>query len=97
MISFFKQLLTPPHPTFRSRESKDLPLNFIQRTLLDKPNAMIMNLGSAWIRLHHKVFNLDLFLEQEVDVQGDVLALPFKNGSIDAIICTGVLEHVSDA
>jgi len=96
-MNFFKQLLTPPHPTFRSRESKALPLEFIQRTLLDKPNAIIMNLGSAWIRLHDKVFNLDLFLEQEVDVQGDILALPFKDGSIDAIVCTGVLEHVSDA
>ncbi|MDQ6964651.1 MAG: class I SAM-dependent methyltransferase [Mariprofundales bacterium] len=96
-MSTLKQLLMPPHPTFRSRESRELPGQFIQRTLQSMPDATIVNLGSAWIRLHERVFNLDLFLAQEVDVQGDILALPFKSGSLDAVICTGVLEHLADA
>jgi ubiquinone/menaquinone biosynthesis C-methylase UbiE len=43
-----------------------------------------------------KVFNLDLFKGDEVDIQGDLLNLPIKSESIDTIVCTGVLEHVND-
>ncbi len=91
------QWLAPPHPTFRTRESESLPFEFIQRILSSQSDAMIVNMGSAWVRLHEQVFNLDLFMESEVDIQGDLLALPFEDSSIDAIVCTGVLEHVSDA
>jgi len=92
-----KGLLAPPHPTFRSRASRAMSMQFIQQTLQRDTSAMIVNLGSAWIRLHPKVINLDLFLAKEVDVQGDILALPFQDQSVDAVVCTGVLEHVSDA
>ncbi|MDQ6973890.1 MAG: class I SAM-dependent methyltransferase [Mariprofundaceae bacterium] len=91
------QWLAPPHPTFRSHESKSLPYKFIDQTLDANPDALIVNMGSAWVRLHDKVLNLDLFLESEVDVQGDLLALPFADSTIDAVVCTGVLEHVADA
>lgn len=96
-MSFLAKYLAPPHPTFRTRASREMPFEFIQQTLAVQPNAMIVNMGSAWVRLHERVFNLDLFMEAEVDVQGDLLALPFEDNSIDAIVCTGVLEHVSDA
>lgn len=97
IMKYIEKWLSPPHPTFRTRESESLPIAFIQRILSSQPDAMIMNMGSAWVRLHKQVFNLDLFMEPEVDVQGDILALPFEDSSIDAIVCTGVLEHVSDA
>jgi len=42
------------------------------------------------------MINLDLFKGDEVDIQGDLLNLPIKNEAIDTIVCTGVLEHVSD-
>jgi len=38
---------------------------------------------------------LDLFSGDEVDVQGDLLHLPIKDESVDTVLCTGVLEHVS--
>jgi SAM-dependent methyltransferase len=31
-----------------------------------------------------------------VDVQGDILHLPIKDKSVDTLLCTGVLEHVSE-
>jgi len=40
--------------------------------------------------------NLDLLSGKEVDVQGDLLHLPIKDKSVDTLLCTGVLEHVSD-
>jgi SAM-dependent methyltransferase len=97
MKKVLAKYLAPPHPTFRTRSSEAMPFEFIQQKLSSQPDACIVNMGSAWIRLHEKVFNLDLFMEPEVDVQGDLLALPFEDNSIDAIVCTGVLEHVSDA
>lgn len=97
MMESLGQWLAPPHPTFRTRASELMPTEFIDRILAANPNAVIINVGSAWIRVHKQVLNLDLFMEAEVDIQGDVLSLPFKDASIDAIVCTGVLEHVSDA
>jgi len=60
-------------------------------------DARIVNLGSAGVRLHPRVLNLDLFRGPEVDAQGDLLALPFSDRSLDAVVCNGVLEHVRDA
>ena len=40
--------------------------------------------------------NLDLLSGQGVDVQGDLLHLPIKDKSVDTLLCTGVLEHVSE-
>jgi len=97
MMRFLRQCLAPPHPTFRTCESKALPVVFIQKIFSTQPDAVIVNVGSACVRLHKHVFNIDLFMESEVDVQGDLLALPFGDNTIDAIVCTGVLEHVSDA
>ncbi|MDD2753522.1 MAG: methyltransferase domain-containing protein [Candidatus Portnoybacteria bacterium] len=37
---------------------------------------------------------LDMFPGEHIDVVGDVLALPFEDGSFDTVISTQVLEHV---
>jgi len=57
---------------------------------------MRLNIGSGSRRLDPKTLNLDLFAAEEVDIQGDALHLPVKDESLDTVVCTGVLEHVSD-
>ena len=90
----WRSLLAPPHPTFRSRRSKEQLKLFVDEVFASMPQPKVVNLGSAWIRLHPEIINLDLFAEDEVDLQGDLLALPFSDDSLDAVICNGVLEHV---
>ena len=60
------------------------------------PEGRRLNLGSGNKRFQAKIFNVDLFSDKEIDIQGDLLQLPIKNGSIETVVCTGVLEHVSD-
>jgi SAM-dependent methyltransferase len=60
------------------------------------PHGFRLNVGSGAQRFDLKVYNLDLFLWKELDIQGDILNLPIKDQTIDTMVCTGVLEHVSD-
>jgi len=96
MKELLRRIFAPPHPTFRTNKSKEEGRVFVNNFLAKLPQAKIVNLGSAGVRLHPQVINLDLFAGKEVEVQGDLLALPFSDSSLDAIVCTGVLEHVKD-
>lgn len=97
MSERLRAMLAPPHPTFRTKASRMAGERFIRRVIDGKKQAVIANIGSASLRLHPGVINLDLFANDAVDVQGDIHALPFRDGSVDAVVCTGVLEHVEDA
>lgn len=88
--------LDPPHPTWQSRESRNRAVEFVKQERLQSPRGIILNLGSGARRLSQKTFNLDLFSAEGVDIQADVLNLPIKTESVEAIVCTGVLEHVRD-
>jgi len=69
---------------------------FVASCLSKQLKATIVNIGSASVCLHPQVVNLDLFDGKNVDVQGDIHALPFSDGICDAVVCNGVLEHVED-
>ena len=43
-----------------------------------------------------KYCSLDYAVEHEPDIVGDIQGLPFKDESVDAIICKAVLEHVPE-
>jgi len=92
-----QNMLAPPHPTFRTRRSRMEGWRFVEAFLRKQPGATIANIGSASVRLHPRVVNLDLFGRKNVDVRGDIHALPFGDGAFDALVCNGVLEHVEDA
>jgi len=68
----------------------------VKQERLQSPRGIILNLGSGARRFGHKTLNLDLFSAEGVDIQADVLRLPLKDESVEAIVCTGVLEHVCD-
>ena len=62
-------------------------------------NGVILNLGAKSADWGAHVFNLDIAQPESggVDMLCDIAALPFIDASIDGVICTYVLEHVSDA
>ena len=91
-----RKLLSPPHPTWQSRRSRNRVMRFLGEEQVRSPAGSRINIGSGSRRFSTKMLNLDLLEGKDVDVQGDLLHLPIKDESVDTIVCTGVLEHVSD-
>lgn len=67
--------------------------NFLKRFPTD---GVTVDLGSGPSRVAAEVINVDLFAYPYVDVVADVTKLPFKDKSIERIICDNVLEHISE-
>ena len=95
-FSQFSKLLAPPHPTWQSKKSRNRVLQFLHNEQARSPGGLRLNVGSGSRRFDIKTLNLDLLAGEEVDIQGDLLHLPMKDESVDTIVCSGVLEHVSD-
>jgi len=91
-----REWLAPPHPTWQSPSSRNRIEEFLRQEHIRAPQGFRLNVGSASKRFGIKMMNLDLFLSQEVDMQGNVLRLPLKDGSVDTMVCTGVLEHIAN-
>jgi SAM-dependent methyltransferase len=90
------KFLVPIHPTWQSSKSRNRVNLFVEEEAARTPEGIRLNVGSGARRFAVHTVNLDLLAGNEVDVRGDVLHLPLKDESIDSIVCTGVLEHVSD-
>lgn len=56
--------------------------------------AFVVNLGSGPKSLSANIVNVDVYPYTGVAVCADATCLPFKNESVDAIICECMLEHV---
>jgi len=61
-----------------------------------RPHELVLNVGSGGWDLGPGVWNLDRLPFANVDLCGDVHRMPFGRGRVDAIVCTGLLEHVPD-
>lgn len=59
--------------------------------------AAILDLGSGGRRWGSNVISMDIDRFPNVGLVGDGHRLPFGDGTLDGVICTGVLEHVQDA
>jgi SAM-dependent methyltransferase len=57
---------------------------------------IIINLGSGIKRINEKVINIDFYPFNNVGIVADITKLPFKDNSVDVIICESVLEHVKN-
>jgi SAM-dependent methyltransferase len=60
-------------------------------------DAAILDLGSGGRWWGPTVVTLDVDRLPYVGLVGDGHRLPFGDGALDGVICTGVLEHVQDA
>ena len=69
----------------------------IPRTLdLLRPGAVVVDIGAGGRRVAPTVVALDFVPFVGTNVIADVHRLPFRDGSVDAVFCTGTLEHVED-
>src|SRR5262245_6282622 len=72
-------------------------VDHIGRTLEDlPPGAKILDVGAGGRRITPKVTTFDACAGPEVDIVGDIHALPLADDSYDCVFCTGTLEHVAD-
>jgi SAM-dependent methyltransferase len=58
------------------------------------PAALRLSIGGGPGRPHPSLTNLNVDRFANVDVVGDAYALPYADGSVDAIHCEAVLEHL---
>src|SRR3989344_870800 len=58
--------------------------------------TLIINLGSGVMSIDPRVIDVDYLPYPNVSVVADVYHLPFKDGSLDAIISESLLEHIVD-
>jgi SAM-dependent methyltransferase len=90
-------LLSYTHPTWQSQKSRNRALEFLLEEQRRFYRGKRLNIGSASRRFSVPTVNLDLAAGAEVDIQADAVNLPFKNNTVDSVVCTGVLEHVPDS
>lgn len=96
LISYMHKLFQAPHPTWQSKESRNRVGRFMRNEERRSPGGFRLNVGCGDKGFLVETFNLDLFTNTDIDVQGDLLCLPIKDESVDTIVCMGVIEHVSD-
>ena len=89
-LRFFEKLLRPPSPSYNYQ--KKFVRLWLNELISDKKR--VIDVGSGSRQLVKEVINVDLQKLPKVNVVGDANFLPFKNESIDAILCSALLEHV---
>lgn len=57
-------------------------------------DKICLNIGSGNSNISDKIYNVDIFVYDNVDVVCDIEDLPFNDNSIDVILNIAVLEHV---
>lgn len=63
---------------------------------INENQGLVLNLGSGNEPKYPGVLNIDMMDYENVDIVCDIHQLPFKDGSVDAVINIAVLEHVLD-
>lgn len=99
-------LIYPPMPTLNSIPADTL--TEIKEHIFT-PGGHVLNVGAGdgngcgkrlWENLpvnDTEITNVDIGTGDNVDIVADAAALPFKDGSFDAVVTQAVLEHVENA
>jgi SAM-dependent methyltransferase len=58
------------------------------------PEALCLSIGGGPVRVHPALVNLNIGPFANVDVVADAYELPYADGSVDAVHCEAVLEHL---
>jgi len=85
IFKFLYHLIYPPVGKTANNFAESLP-----------KDALIINLGSGVMNISSRVIDVDYLPYPNVSVVADVTHLPFRDGSIDAVISESLLEHVAD-
>ncbi len=83
----FYQVLRPPLPLIHNPSEKLLP----------HCDGIKLFIGGAGGRIPEGFLNVDFLEVEGVEVVADIQHMPFVTGSVAAIDCDAVLEHVADA
>lgn len=79
-----------PSDDYRSAESRDA-----WSIVSDQPDdALCLAVGGGPLRYHPQFVNLNIGPFKNVDVVGDAYELPYRDGTVSAILCEAVLEHL---
>ena len=87
------RLLSPGATTYKAKAGRDRQQRFVASL---GERAIALNVGSGTDDYGPRVVNLDIGPFRNVDVVGRSEWLPVQSGAVDAVITTGVLEHVGD-
>ncbi len=74
--------------------------NFLQQRRLREflaqfpPDARIGDIGSGHNKYSDRVIGIDILFRDDVDVCGNLYALPLADDSLDGVVIRGVLEHI---
>jgi len=85
--------LAPGNTTYKAKAGRDRQQRFIDDL---GPDAIVLNVGSGTDDYGPRVINLEIGPFQNVDVVGRSEWLPIGDQCVNAVITTGVLEHVGD-
>ncbi len=58
--------------------------------------SIILDIGSGGRIISEKIITVDKFYTTNTKVLADIHFLPFRDNSVDLIICTGTLEHIEN-
>ncbi len=59
-----------------------------------KPGSVMLNIGAGVHKPHPDILNVDIFYFKGMDIVANAEQLPLATGSVDAIVCESLLEHV---
>lgn len=85
---FIVKLISPVCPTINFKK-------LIKKYIIND-DIKAINLGSGNSQLSDKIFNVDIFSYDNVDIVCDIENLPFIDNSVDIIFNIAVLEHVKE-
>lgn len=83
-------LMTLINRTYQTKSSIDAH----RKTFEVAENGVCLAVGGGPTRSHPRVTNLNITLSPGVDVVADAHALPYRDNSVDSIVCEDVLEHL---
>jgi len=90
--------LKPPHHSvyFKNLKSSHGEGPELEKFLSDyNEDDIIVNIGSSSKKIPG-VYNLDIAYYPNIDIVADAHELPFKDGSLDAVVIKNVFEHLRD-
>ncbi len=87
-------LVSPVYPTIHWKTLTTYFTYACKRAIKNK--KYVIQIGSGNARIADSILNVDIFNYPEVDMVADCTKLPFADNSIDCVISSAVLEHVSN-
>lgn len=94
LYELLRGLLSPGISTIPHLTSAKAPDSVFTKNV--RREKLIVSVGSGVKFLAEDIINVDIYPYTWVHVVADATALPFKDASVDMILCEDVLEHIID-